>query len=216
MITLTYASSLLLLPLVAAHFNLDYPKARGFDEDLLVKFPCGGQNEVSKTRTDWPLKGKAPIQLTMGHDQALVQVLLAVGNDPGDNFNVVLVPTFQEMGLNQFCLGDVQLPDNLNLKEGTNATVQVVTNGDPNGGLYNCADITFTNTPLSSSDYNSHCTNSTGVVTKSINDPSVNANGSTATKSGGAPATSSDVAGTVNAAGWLLGAAGVVGGLVAL
>lgn len=210
------ASLLLLLPLVRAHFELDYPEARGFDEDTIVNFPCGGQNEVSESRTSWPLNGRAPIQLTMGHDEALVQVLLALGNDPGDAFNTVLVPTFQEMGLNKFCLGNVQLPADLEVEEGMNATIQVVTNGDPKGGLYNCADVTFTNEALSDSQYEDRCTNSTGVVTQSINDPSQNANGSTPTTSSGGPATSSDVAGTVNAAGWLIGAAGIVGGLVAL
>ena len=29
------------------------------------------------------------------------------------------------------------VPSSLNIKDGTNATLQVVTNGDPNGGLYN-------------------------------------------------------------------------------
>lgn len=29
------------------------------------------------------------------------------------------------------------VPSSLNIKDGTNATLQVVTNGDPSGGLYN-------------------------------------------------------------------------------
>jgi hypothetical protein len=39
--------------LVSAHFNLNYPAARGFDEDKLTTFPCGGQDTVSTTRTAW-------------------------------------------------------------------------------------------------------------------------------------------------------------------
>ena len=35
------ATFLGLSPVVSAHFKLDSPAARGFDEDLLVQFPCG-------------------------------------------------------------------------------------------------------------------------------------------------------------------------------
>ncbi|KAI9711011.1 MAG: hypothetical protein M1820_002449 [Bogoriella megaspora] len=158
------ASNLLLtfLPLVSAHFNLNYPPARGFDEDTLPTFPCGGQDTVSAKRTEWPING--PIQLDMGHTTTNVQVLLGMGDDPGTAFNTVLVPTFHEQGPQNFCLGEIPIPSSLNITDGMNATIQVVTNGDDGpGGLYNCADITFTNTPLSSTDFNNNCKNSTGV-----------------------------------------------------
>ena len=127
---------LLFASVIRAHFTLDYPPARGFDEDLLPNFPCGGQNSASSNRTEWPLAG-GPIQLTMEHDRSAVQVLLGIGNDVGDDFNTVLVPTTEEEGIGKFCLSDVVVPDSLGFKEGDNATIQVVTNGDPNGGLYN-------------------------------------------------------------------------------
>jgi hypothetical protein len=61
--------------------------------------------------------------------------------------------TFSETGLGTFCITDVNLTALIGtaaeVKEGTNATLQVITNGDPDGGLYNCADITFTaNAPI--------------------------------------------------------------------
>ena len=125
-----------LLPLTAfAHFTLDSPKSRPFDEDTLATFPCGGQDTPSSERTQWSLTG-GPIQLSMEHDESLVQVLLGLGNDPGSNFNIILLPTIQEQGIGQFCLGDVVVPDGV-ATEGMNATIQVVTNGDPQGGLYN-------------------------------------------------------------------------------
>lgn len=99
-------SLLLLLPLALSHFTLESPKARGFDEVKLVNFPCGGQDTVSATRIPWPLAG-GPIQLNMEHDQSIVQVLLALGNNPGNNFNIVLQPTLQEQGIGNFCLGNV-------------------------------------------------------------------------------------------------------------
>jgi len=127
-----------LLPLVSAHFKLIYPAARGFDEDILGTFPCGGQNTVSSNRTMFPIDG-APIQLLMGHTQSHIEVLIAFGNDPGSNFNTVLVPTFTETGPQNFCLGAgaLQFPSGMNITEGMNATIQVITNGDPSGGLYN-------------------------------------------------------------------------------
>ncbi|CAD0016940.1 unnamed protein product [Aureobasidium pullulans] len=70
-----------LLPLVSAHFELIYPAARGFDEDNLGQFPCGGQNTVTTNRTEFPITG-APIQLLMGHTSAKVQVLLALETTP--------------------------------------------------------------------------------------------------------------------------------------
>ena len=127
---------LTLLPLASAHFKLNYPPARGFDEDTLPSFPCGGQNTVSSSRTTWPIGG--PIQLDMGHTSTNVQVLIGLGNDPGDAFDTIVVPTFHENGPQNFCLGMVNLPSSLNATDGMNATIQVVTNGDDGpGGLYN-------------------------------------------------------------------------------
>ena len=45
--------------------------------------------------------------------------------------------------------------------DGMNATIQVVTNGDPNGGLYNCADVTLMAGADGPDD--GICSNATGV-----------------------------------------------------
>ncbi|KAG9946102.1 hypothetical protein KCU85_g6800, partial [Aureobasidium melanogenum] len=232
-----------LLPLASAHFKLIYPAARGFDEDLLVQFPCGGQNTVSSNRTMFPITG-APIQLLMGHTAAKVQVLMALGNDPGINYDITLVPTFQEKGPQNFCMGAgaIQFPAGLNITDGMNATIQVVTNGDPNGGLYNCADITFTSTPLTSAEYSADCQNSTGVTAEALTNAG-NANQSTADATGSAAPsgsssatasaassgsssgassagssskTSTGAAAQATFAGFALGAMGVLAGMAAL
>jgi len=132
---------LTLLPAFAsAHFQILWPVARGFDEQGTVNGPCGGFNDAgSKGRTLWPITG-GPIQLNMEHTEARTQVNIALGNNPGDSadaFNINLVPTVQERGPNSFCLGDVMIPASLNITSGMNATLQVITNGDPDGGLYN-------------------------------------------------------------------------------
>lgn len=127
------------LPLATAHFKLMYPSSRGFDEDTMNKFPCGGIGQASN-RTKLPLSGGSfPVALEMHHAQTAVEVLLALGNDPGDHFNIILAPTFQVNGLGEFCLPHVEINEQLigrNLTNGMNATLQVQTNGDPTGGLY--------------------------------------------------------------------------------
>ena len=132
----TLLSGLPLLSLAAAHFTLDYPKVRGFNEDTLPTFPCGGFDTVSSERTTVSTSG-FPVSLTLGHDENAVTMLLAVGDNPGSSFNIPLTQTFRSEGLGKFCLPIVSVPTDLNITEGTLATLQVITNGDPNGGLYN-------------------------------------------------------------------------------
>ena len=134
--------------------------------------------------------------MRLGHTASKVQVVLALGDSPsGADFAHVLVPTLQENGPQNFCLGDVNIPrqlpggGNATAMNGMNGTLMVITGGDDpaEGGLYNCADITFTDTPLSQQDYNSHCTNSTGVRVSALpqEQAGMNANG---TMPGGATA----------------------------
>lgn len=139
--TLTMKSSLLTLalaPLATAHFLLQYPTSRGFDEDKMPEFPCGGMSQ-SSNRTQLPISGSFPVALKMGHSQTAVEFLLALGNNPGDNFNITLVKTFQVTGLGAFCLPHVEFNADLlgvNITDGMNATLQVQSDGDPTGGLY--------------------------------------------------------------------------------
>jgi hypothetical protein len=175
--------------LASAHFNLDFPKARDFDEDKLGEFPCGSFNTPSDTRVSWPISG-GQIALTMGHIEANVEVFIGLGNDPGSTFNTILRPIFQETGLGDFCMTGFTIPDGLNVTEGTNATIQVVTNGDPDGGLYNCADITFSSTvALQGSDV---CKNGTGVAASAATVSGMpNGTTSTATTTSGTAAAAS-------------------------
>ena len=132
---LVVAFSAGLLP-VSAHFNLNYPAPRGFNEDNLSTGPCGGFDTPASDRTPVSTISLA-VDLTMGHDETAIQVLLGLGDNPGNNFNITLVPTFRQEGLGEFCLREIPLPSDLGLMDGMNATLQVVTNGDPTGGLYN-------------------------------------------------------------------------------
>ncbi|KAB8231938.1 hypothetical protein ETB97_004825 [Aspergillus alliaceus] len=220
-----------LAPLVSAHFKLNYPTSRGSSEDKMNQFPCGGMSQSSE-RTKISLSGgDFPVALTMGHAQTAVEVLLALGNDPGTNYNITLHPTFRVEGLGSFCLPNVTFEESVvgvKLTEGMNATLQVQSNGDPSGGLYACADIQFTNTDYSEP---SSCSNNTGVKATSFPEDAAkrNANESTAdgkaqsgsstsssstTSSGSATSTAGAVA--LETAAWGMLGAAVVGGIAML
>ena len=119
---------------ISAHFDLQYPKARGENEDDLPKGPCGGFDKPSSERTSVSLTQLA-ISTKMGHDESAVSILLALGDDPS-SFNITLLPTFRQEGLGEFCLNAVPIPSDLGIEDGTKGTIQVITNGDPTGGLY--------------------------------------------------------------------------------
>lgn len=133
---------LALLPISAlAHFKIVYPSGRGFDETNIVNFPCGGFNTPDTNRTSIPLTGTFPIQLSMEHTSVKGAVYMALGNNPSSAYTIQLKQTFQETGPDNFCIGGVTIPSNLNITAGTNATIQVITNGDPNGGLYQVISV---------------------------------------------------------------------------
>ena len=96
----------------------------------------------------------------------------------------------------------------LNVTEGTKATIQVQTNGDPDGGLYNCADITFSASAAGPAA--GVCTNGTGITTAtSTVTTSPNLTSSSTTSS--STTSSSSAAATKNAA---VGLSAGVGGFV--
>jgi nascent polypeptide-associated complex subunit beta len=66
---------------------------------------------------------------------------MAVGDKPGDGFSVVLRPQLQVTGLGEFCIGGIQIPSNLNISDGTPASIQVVTNAHGAGGLYQVSNV---------------------------------------------------------------------------
>jgi hypothetical protein len=133
-----------LLPLASAHFQLQWPAARGFDDQNTVNYPCGGFETPSSTRQNLPINGSFPIQLNMEHTGVRGMVVLALGDAPtGDDYTIVLKPVFQQTGPEAFCIGDVTIPSDLNITEGTTGTIQVVTNGDPNGGLYQVCRLEY-------------------------------------------------------------------------
>ncbi|KAI6249286.1 hypothetical protein HI914_02642 [Erysiphe necator] len=156
------ASTLLLFSTSSfAHFAVEYPMPRGYNEETMQQFPCGGYDTVSSQRTLYPITGGA-IGLEIGHAQTNIQVLIAFSSTPTTNFKTVLRKTFTESGMGKFCLTNVNMPKELDIHEGTNATIQVITNSDDEamGGYYSCSDITF---GISAFDFDI-CQNSTNAM----------------------------------------------------
>lgn len=86
-------------------------------------------------RLDFPISG-GPIQVRFGHQQTNVAIYMAIGDNPGNNFNIVAQKQIQVSGYGEFCFGNVAVPAGLNVTDGTKATIQVVTNNHESGGLY--------------------------------------------------------------------------------
>ncbi|KAL2871483.1 putative GPI anchored protein [Aspergillus lucknowensis] len=160
-------------PLTTAHFILNYPPSRGSNEETMGTFPCGGFTTPSSSRTQIPISSDSsssssfPIALDMGHDQTAVEFLLALGTDPDTNYNITLRKTFRVEGLGEFCDPHVVLDADVlgtgvELVDGLNATLQVQTNADPNGGLYACADLQLTTSRVPPPP-STVCRNNTGV-----------------------------------------------------
>jgi len=214
-----------LLTLTSAHFKLQAPPSRPFNEDTAGTFPCAGQ-QISSSRTQIPLStSELSIVLEMGHDQTAVQVLLALGDDPGSNFNITLVHTFGQTGLGLFCLQNVPITEAVlgaPLRDGMNATLQVVTNGDPSGGLYNCADLTFSSTAPQLSRP-SNCVNGTGTKATLFSGDAAKRNANESTPNGqpqgggaGPKPSSTNVATPLQTVAWGILGAVVVGGAALL
>lgn len=128
-------AALCVLPTALAHFELLFPLRRGFEDDKEGTAPCGGFDTVSDQRADFPIGG-GPVQINLGHPQTNVAVYMAIGDNPGNGFNIVLKQQLTVDGLGDFCFGDIRLPEGLNVSDGTKATIQVITNAHESGGLY--------------------------------------------------------------------------------
>jgi len=156
----------------------------------------------------------------MQHTDTRLKVFLGLGDDPGKNYNITLRPMFAQEGLGNFCLGKLNINevDDVKVKDGTNATIQVISSGDPKGGLYQCADVVLVERVISPSDYNQHCTNGTGIKITAENMPG-NPNETTTdsdgpTKTAEATATATATAGAserYNALGWTLSVVAAAG-----
>ncbi|KAM0258450.1 hypothetical protein ACHAQJ_003789 [Trichoderma viride] len=154
---------------VNAHFGLVYPEWRADtlaeeNEDKYSQWdnPCGGVPYKTGNITNWPIGGGS-LTLDLHHPWTYVYVNLGLGANT-TNFNVSLTPEFLNVtGSGTLCIEKLPVPVD-NIKDGTLASIQVVTSGQSGNALYNCADIRFTKNATQLSN----CSDSDGMVVQTI------------------------------------------------
>ncbi|EXJ63419.1 uncharacterized protein A1O5_11468, partial [Cladophialophora psammophila CBS 110553] len=144
-----------LISLVSAHTQIWYPQWRADSFDLpfsqriypyiLLWFLGAGISDNSATpRTEWPLTGGS-LNVTLHDAAAYIFVNLGFGANSSD-FNITLFSApLNETGPGNLCFPKLTLPPGLPIQEGTQVSIRFATAGHNGEGLYNCADITFTN-----------------------------------------------------------------------
>ncbi|KAF2670393.1 hypothetical protein BT63DRAFT_237137 [Microthyrium microscopicum] len=180
---------LTLIPAAMAHFHLTYPLWRADSLALATNnqsisqwfYPCAGigQETSANNRTAWPLDGGSVVW-NSSHPDALTTINLGLGAAV-TTFNISLIPMYNETGAGQTCLSKVGQSklSPLNITDGTQASIQVITISSTGAALYNCADIVFRKnaTVLDSGS----CKNDTGVSGSAI----VNANAGNSSEGSG-------------------------------
>ncbi|KAG0295589.1 hypothetical protein BGZ98_001331 [Dissophora globulifera] len=184
---LSLATILLCSSAAMAHFTLDYPASRGFNDDNEPTAPCGGFNTATN-RTQFPLT-KGFLEISSFHVSADMKINVVYGNDPAaTDFTTAAATPASSISINH--PGQACLPLDLSTFKGAanniNATIQIVYNGG-DSPLYQCADVVLV-------------TNATGFdQSKCVND-----SGSGSSPTGGAtPTNKPSAAGALSAKGAL-------------
>lgn len=121
---------------VFAHFTLDYPTSRGFNDDTESTAPCGNFNTVSSNRTQFPLSNGF-VEIYSGHTSYSYTVNVIINNDLTGNYSnndLVQVATGSRNYPQNACLS-LDLGKNAAIKDGMNGTIQVTFDGG-DGVLY--------------------------------------------------------------------------------
>ena len=174
--------TLALASVATAHFVLNYPTSRGFDDELEPQAPCGGFNTVNSTRSSFQLSG-GQYQINSRHATANVEVHFSSN---GQNFSSQAVQSYTITGLGTACLS---LPQLSGYSAGDNATLQVVYRAaSENEALYQCADIVLTSDRVTPTT----CTNATNIqISQLVNNGGGGSGGSSASSSVGTRSTAS-------------------------
>jgi hypothetical protein len=136
------------------------PQSSSLPFVLLTTPPTGAnvsQDTSANNRTAWPLEGGS-LTFAGSHPWAYTYVNLGIGNVV-TGFNVTVVEGFNQTGNGTFCFpklsGDAIT--GLNIKEGTNASIQVIQISHTGAALYNVSSSSWTLFFWWSSVANSSC-----------------------------------------------------------
>ncbi|SNX87446.1 uncharacterized protein MEPE_06156 [Melanopsichium pennsylvanicum] len=180
-------SILALASSAVAHFTLDYPATRGFDEDLESNSFCGGFSNVSLPRIPWYYVD-GPIQIDSHHDSAIVNIYVSFDIPTSAQSFLSTSPLRHDIsitGQGEFCFH--ANTTFVGGKTGQNATLMVEYINNVHGHLYQCSDVTFTDDK--SAGANISCTDSlTAASSASTGITSGTATSATATSSSTAAA----------------------------
>ena len=113
----------------------------------------GGGLRITSNRTYWPTTGGAVAFQPgwfQGHKTALLYINLGLGNVP-ENYSLPMQKQWQITGPDneaypgsEICMPQVPLPANVTVKEGDNATIQVVESAQHGAALYSvCSHLPF-------------------------------------------------------------------------
>ncbi|WWC66454.1 uncharacterized protein I206_100356 [Kwoniella pini CBS 10737] len=181
-----------------AHFTLDYPTSRGFDDDNEPQY-CGGFPNVASTRQPFPL-GQGPIHIDSHHNLATVVAFISTSSNPTsfDDFNTTSNGTSIPLASSIFQVKEGDSCFNVNLGNlgvglinGSQVTLQVQYDGG-DGNLYQCTDLILIEGYSVPS--NETCTNDASLsstTSSSISGASSTTASSTSTSSPSASASSS-------------------------
>ena len=100
-------------------------------------YPCAGASTTdSSPRTEWPLTGGS-LKINSHHPWTYMFVNLGLGSDVSD-FNYTLTPEMYNItGSGELCITELVWPEGLEVADGDEASLQVVTVGDGGTALYN-------------------------------------------------------------------------------
>jgi len=172
---------LFLATAVSAHFRLTTPQWRGDSLALATNnasisqwnYPCAGIGQENANRTDFPING-GQVSWNSSHEYAITFVNIGLGSTV-NTFNISLLKNYNGTGAGVQCFPTLgrDVLTKLNISDGTQASLQVITISGSGASLFNCADITFRTNVTSSGE----CKNGTGVGGYIIQ-PQAAANGS--------------------------------------
>jgi hypothetical protein len=169
-----FASFAALCSVASAHFQLQFPAPRGaFNEDDEPGF-CDGYTHVTKNRTAFPLNNGF-VAFKSEHENWTFGALVSTASDPAsfNDFPNATMPLafFKGSGENVICAGPLSFNATSDIKDGTNATIQLIFDGG-DGQLYQCADVTLSANATVPSDFQGACDKAQGPPSPSATGPS--------------------------------------------
>ncbi|KJZ76483.1 hypothetical protein HIM_04212 [Hirsutella minnesotensis 3608] len=133
-----FALGALFASLGAAHFQMNYPKSIGFNDDQEDQAPCGGfKPDFSKTLVDFHTGGEA-LAMRLSHPQSN-WLFRATVDEKAESGWKQLFPIVMQSGLGDYCVPNVPAPADWAGKKGV---VSVVSSA-PDGLLYQCVAVNF-------------------------------------------------------------------------